>query len=239
MKILLTLLALTLSVQAFAQQPANGIDAQYNADAISGAPGRGNTVRTFDNRYQGIKGTPYLSNLWERGIVKYSDGKKAQGIFKINLFENSLMALLPAGDSVILFPQNINEIRIDQAEGEALIIRRFPINTLKNPEGTYAVVVYDGNSKLIYSKRKNLLKADYKGGYSADRRQDEFIDSDSYYIQPANAQPVKLKKLTAKNILSVLPKHTEPLKAYIAEHKLNLQREDDIVKLLTYYDSLP
>ncbi len=236
MKKVFTLLATLLALQAYAQQTSSGLDNQVNIDAVSGA-NNSKVARTFDNRYEGVKGTPYLHGKWTKGTVKYKDGSFSKGSFKVDAYGNNLLALLSSGDSVIMLPNIIEEVKLTTDNGNTQTFRMFLLNP-KQPVGSYAAVVYDGNTKLILNTKKNLVKADFKGGYSSGQTYDEFTSTAAYFIQPGDGQPVKVNKLNKKNVLSALTRNQEQVKSYVAEQKLDLQNEADVIRLLTYYDTL-
>jgi hypothetical protein len=236
MRKLFTLLALVLTLDVYAQQASSGFDNQVNIDAIGGG-GNSKVGRTFDNRYEGVKGTPYLHTKWTKGTVKYKDGTFSNGSFKVDAYGSNLLALLSSGDSVILMPRIVEEVKLTAENGDTQIFRMFVLNA-SQPVGSYVAVVYDGQTKLLLNTKKNLLQADFKGGYSAGRTYDEFTNTESYFIQHANGQPVKINKLNKRNVLSALTLHNAQAKSYVEENKLDLQKESDVIKLLTYYDTL-
>jgi hypothetical protein len=239
MRTLIVLLLCSISVMGFAQEPSTGLDAQSNTEAIGGAKGNANTARAFDNRYEGVRGTPYLRNQWTPGLVKYKDGKVSKGVFKVDVYGNSLMALLPSGDSMVVVDKGVEEVNLELAEEQTEVLKKYLLEPARHADGTYAVLLYSGPTRFLIHKKKNLMQASYQGGYSAGRPYDEFIDASSYYIHPEGAQPVKINRLNKKNVLGALPKHAQQVKSYLAEQKLDLQQEADVVRLLQYYDSMP
>ena len=85
---------------------------------------------------------------------------------------------------------------------------------------------------------KEFVRANYEGGYSADRKYDEFADKSSLYMSTQDdPAPAKVKK-SKKQILAAFPGAEDEMSAYIKAEKLDLKKEADLIRLLKYYDSL-
>lgn len=229
------LLAILISTSCLAQNPPEpaGYDAKANIESLSGS----GLVRSFDNRYQGIKGTPYLFEEWVPGEV-FMKNKQTITIkeFNYNCYTNEVAYLDPSSKAVMLINKNNIEQFYMLSGADTLVF--FQVQLEENAIPIFAQVLYKGESTLYRVYEKEFVKADYEGVYSAGRKYDEFDDnSDLYLSKPDDAIPGKVKK-SKKQILAAFPEAEKELSAYMKAEKLNLKQEEDLVKLLKYFDSL-
>jgi len=182
------------------------------------------TIMTFDTRYEGVKGHPYLMDNWVEGQLNTSDGKAYKNVeLKYDLNRDELVLRKKATSEVVVL---FNE----QVKGFSLLGREFVM--IKNDEGSHFYeLLTTGDSPLLARRKKKLLKADYEGAYSAGRTQDEFLDAASaYYIQ--KDQILHPLKLNAKSIATALDVSAKEVKQKVKAQKLFLKEEKDLITLL-------
>jgi hypothetical protein len=224
----------TFFFETYAQQPS-GQDAFVNTLNLGG---QSNVARTWDNRYEGVRGTPYLKNVWQNAQIISIEGKVYNNVpLKYDVYSNLLAIKNSKGDSISTETTNIKEFTWI---GTGMTFVKEPLldNTtdLKNFGRLYQQIFKGNKTTLLKNYRKELLKADYQGGYNANRRYDELIDETDYYLKK-DTQIEKIK-LNEKNIVKFLADKEKEVKDFIKKQKLNLKNETDVVKLLQYYESL-
>lgn len=238
MKLALSCLGLLITCASMAQSISNtdGYERNENLRELGSTDGTGN-VRTFDNRYEGVKGSPYVFAEWYPGEV-FLSGKQKVVIkdLNYNCFDNEIAYKDPATEVIRL----MNRYKVDffqlDMDGEKLTF--VPLKLSDDGEAVFAEILYDLSSKVYKVYRKEFLKANYEGGYSADRKYDEFVDkSDLLVLKKGDNTLYKIKN-SKKYIISIFPDKEKEISAYIKNHKLDLKQDESIVKLLTYYDSL-
>jgi hypothetical protein len=113
-----------------------------------------------------------------------------------------------------------------------------PVRLEDDAETIFAEVLYNTGSIVYKVYRKEWLKANYEGGYSADRRYDQFVDKyDLYYMKKGENVLYKARK-SKKQVIAAFPDHEKEISAYIKSNKLDLKEDSSLVSLLAYYDSL-
>jgi len=224
----------TFFFETYAQQPS-GQDAFVNTLNLGG---QSNVARTWDNRYEGVRGTPYLKNVWQNAQIISIEGKVYNNVpLKYDVYSNLLAVKNSKGDSISTETTNTKEFTWI---GTGMTFVKEPLldNTtdLKNFGRLYQQIFKGNKTTLLKNYRKELLKADYQGGYNANRRYDELIDETDYYLKK-DTQIEKIK-LNEKNIVKFLADKEKEVKDFIKKQKLNLKNETDVVKLLQYYETL-
>ena len=113
-----------------------------------------------------------------------------------------------------------------------------PVKLKEDSEIIFAQVLYNKGSLVYKVFQKDFVKANYEGGYSADRKYDEFVDKyDLFFMKEGELILYKAKK-SKKQMLSAFPGKEKEISSFIKSNKLDLKEEDALVSLLEYYDSL-
>lgn len=225
----------------FAQQALEGIDAQNNLNALGANynPTANNTVRVFDGRYKGFKGTACVFGKWYPTDIYFKNGSKYENQpCKFDIYkEQDLVVLRKAKrDSIILQNESISRFDIYDEDAEKKhIFKKFTLEN--NGSNVFCEVLHEGKYALILYREKTLLAAEFKGGYSVERFYDEFLMSSDYYLITPEKQIVKLKK-SEKALLKILSNHPEKMKNYLKEHELDFKNEETIGKAVAYYEGL-
>jgi len=211
-------------------------EAKVNLQELGSASSTGN-VQTFDNRYEGTKGTPYVNETWYPGeIFLKSKSKVLVKEMNYNCYDNELVYLDPATKVIRL----INRFTVDLfyiLNGSDTLLFA-PIEPENDGEFLFAQVLYNGGSMVYKRYQKEFIRANYEGGYSADRKYDEFADKSDLYISRQNDEKFYKVKKSKKQILVAFPGTEDEISSYIKAQKLDLKDEEDVIKLLKYYDSL-
>ncbi|KAA3438136.1 hypothetical protein [Rufibacter hautae] len=246
--IFLFTLGLTYSALGFSQTNApQGLDAQMNLNRL--ASGATSNVRVFDNRYEGVKGSPYFLESWAPGEIeiKANNTGKTEVIkdlkLKYDVFSNLLVAVIPQSkDTLQIGTQPVISFRLDVPTGDnKLEFRRIKEARELDPalSDAFFAVLYDSqNGKATVLKRiaKKKIEANFKGPYSAGQNYDEIVDETSYYVV-ANGKMKKVK-LNRKSLLEAFPEKADQIKSFISSQKLAMSSEADLIKAVTYYQSL-
>ncbi|MEA3462214.1 MAG: hypothetical protein U9R49_10070, partial [Bacteroidota bacterium] len=213
-----------------------GYEAKENLRELGSTSGTGN-VQTFDNRYEGTKGTPYVFETWFPGEIFLKSKKKI--VIKelnYNCYDNEVAFLDPATKTVRLINKFTVELFYFLNGSDTLLFA--PIQPENDGDFLFAQVLYNKGSVVYKRYQKEFVRANYEGGYSADRKYDEFADKSSLYFSKHNDPRFYRVRKSKKQILAAFPDAEDEISSFIKAEKLDLKREEDVVKLLKYYDSL-
>ncbi len=162
-----------------------------------------NAVQTFDERYEGVKGSPLLLEQWTPGKVALRNGKVFTSVeLKYDLYQDEIVVKHPYDRAVIPDKLTIDWFSMATAQGNDSLhfvrVEYLP-NNRKFPPNHFAQVLYGSlsdpkKSTLLAVHTKKLIKADYQGGYSANRPYDEFGEvMTSYYLVKSNGRSYQFK----------------------------------------------
>ncbi len=200
--------------------------------------GNSQIIQSFDFRYEGVKGTPYLYENWMEGYVNFigneeeADPKTYK--MNINLYEHQVYVALSSGAVGSLPAKMIKNINFKTPSGE---VRFIPlprkIIEASNLSGSgYYELLHQGAITLIKNHKKIFQAADFKGAYSSDIRYDEYKDDIKYYISSDGKNFEKIR-LNSKYLEKALPAYENNIKQIRKEEKLDCSKEEDVKKLLS------
>lgn len=202
-------------------------------------------VRTFDQRYEGLRGTPYMYPYWAKGYVVLTNGQRYnKARIKYDAYKQDLVITQPPvrPDSIVIDRDRVSWFVIQTPDsGAAILFRRFPDVRTNDPALTnsYYRVLHDGPHALLQRITKTFRQANYQGAYSRDVRYDSFDNKVDYYVLGPDRRLTKVK-LTTKHLLSALtddPSMQLPATVLDGLRKRTVNTEAQAVKLVSDFDS--
>ncbi|MFD2999060.1 hypothetical protein ACFS7Z_01705 [Pontibacter toksunensis] len=226
---------------AFAQASVPiGLDAERNLAELGNST-NATMVRTYDNRYEGVKGTPFFSAEWNKATLTKNNTIYRNLDVKYNVYENKINYRTPEGKEFILEPHKIDDfVLTDDKTGHELQFKKLPVLASEDDKlvNRFVAVVYDGAQvQLVMVPEKDFIKANYTGAYSTGNKYDELADVQTYYLIGPGKKAEKVK-LNRKNLLRALPDKQNKVQEYALSSKLDLDTADGWAKALAYYESL-
>ncbi len=229
-----------LSGQLFAQVTKEKFDAGRSnpnimEDLYSISEG-GVYTRTFDNRYEGVKGSPYVNDEWTKGGIYLLSGKYYHNInLKLDAYNDALIYKDDHDQQMMLDKDKIDYFILTGENGN---LRKFKlVRSPQDVKGSYYEVLYDRKSSLLILHSKLFVKADYQKAINTNRLYDEFKDDSSYYVIKQGSdypQKIKLNKRTALDLFG----EKEGFKKFLSENNLKMKKEQDWIDAMKFYDSV-
>jgi len=221
----------------------NEIDLFDNLNQIGNA---GNSAENmtpgfaYDNRYEGIKGSPYWFEDWGVGKVDFIGFKSYENVLIKYDVVNQKVVLKLGTDSLeyIVEPEIIERFYSTHLGTENRFVKfdKFLFEKPKDKNKFYRVV-HNGEITVIHEVTKYLKKADFKGAYAAGETYDEFIKKEAYFILLPNG---KFKEIILKenSVAKGLPaSKTKLFKAYFEENNIKLKTEQSLRLALDYVEN--
>ena len=234
----LCLLLATLSLSICnAQTVPDGSDAQLNLNNLGNT---GNaTVRTFDNRYQGVEGSPFYNQQWLSGDVITIDDKIYRDVqLKYNAHEDELIMKKGTGNNPIyVVKDQVKSFTLTDTKSR---VERFTklYKGKKFVTKQYFKIVFEGSFSVYEEIKITLLKADFEGGYSANRTSDEFKMASAFYYRMKNSyHAIKLKSSSAQ-VAKIFADKKNEMKAFIDSRQLDCKSAEGLAEVFAYYDGL-
>lgn len=204
----------------------------------------GNTntqIRLVDNRYEGLRGTPYLVPAWSKGEIELTTGKVYASVpMKFDASNQNLVVLRPpANDSIIVYANQIKRFAFQDTEGNTFLYRRYPDLKTDNAalKNGYFQVLYAGKNTLLKQVTKTIRRADYRQPYSPGVAYDSYQEDVAYYLLRPDNTLAKVKR-SRKSLLDTVGGDQGALKAFADREKLSFKTDDDMAKLIKFADGM-
>ncbi|PRY15668.1 hypothetical protein CLV24_102292 [Pontibacter ummariensis] len=243
MKKLLLLFPLALTTQIILAQSVpipTGADAEQNLRDL-GSGNKASPVRVFDTRYAGVKGSPYFKKEWGKASVTMNNMVYKDVEVKYNVYDNMVLYKNQKGEPYELSAALIERLELqDSLTHQNYLFKRYhALGTEDRNLGLKLVLaLYDGPKvQLVKVPEKRFVKADFKGGYSSNRRFDEFQDREEIYLLGPGTGIEKVR-LNKKNLLKALPDKKKQLEAFMDSENIDAGTAEGWAKVLAYYESL-
>lgn len=194
----------------------------------------------YNNRYEGIRGTPFLFDDWIPGELVLTNNKRFIGVeIKYDMMEDNVLIINSSGIAIYPNKSIVKSFHFRNSEG---VYRNF-INLAHadyhlGPEGNtgYVELLYEGKNSLVAKNVKFLKRVEARGAYSENRTYDEFRYSPTEYYWINNEGEETLLKGGKKNVLKAL-NDNDDLATYAKNTGLNLKKENDLILLMIYFDT--
>jgi len=181
-------------------------------------------------------GSPFYLNEWTVGSLILASKKKYVGVFvKLNLQTDKVhyqyqetKAERVAGDGIIREVKFKDPSRLDTVRFRC----NFPAVD-KYDLKTFYQVLSDGNVVLLKQIKRIFIEEKAFNSATITRR---FDTQNSYYV--FRGETMTRLKRSKSGILDVLGDQKELVEKFISNNRLTTKSDDDLVKIVAYYNSL-
>lgn len=189
-------------------------------------------------QYTDVKGSPYLSDEWQKGTVELANGTILDKInLMYDLVKGELIFKGDDGQALAFEPATVYAFTIHlQKNG----LRREKKSYRKGfppvdgaPDMAFYEVLTDGQTQLLKRTRKVIFEEMPFGSSTKVKT----IKETAYYYIARSGKLVKIKT-DKKSVLSVLEEHAPALEKHIKSNKLNLKDDAHLAQLVAYYNGL-
>jgi hypothetical protein len=225
-------LLLVLSAPLLAQQPAKGHNPKNSVQTQRATPPETELQSSMGSIYspQRLAGTPgsaYLDSYFTEGIILMNDGTTVVGnAYRYNLYSQQMEFVNVAGDTVAV--ANPAEIAFLRMADKVFVYTNY-LSERRLKSG-YFELLEDGTCRLL--KRWEAL---YHLDDGADQ---EAFYRDCHCFLQLTGNPAKAMQPKRKNFVNQFGSHQQQLKDYLREHHLKMKDQEDVKKLVRYFNEL-
>jgi hypothetical protein len=179
------------------------------------------------------EGSEYLEENFVNGEILTSQSDHFTDIpMRYNAFKDEIEVKLH--DSIIYGLTDPSRIQQILLRNKVLIHKDFYSESGKN--SGYLFVLYQGNSSLCCRNTKIFKERIPSNGITPETPARIIDRPKEYYIQIKNELPRIFS--SKKDLLQLLGSHSTEVENFLKKEKVKLNRDEDLIKVLTYYDSL-
>jgi hypothetical protein len=237
MKRLSFLILLILLIPDLYSQVSSGLQrylsSEDNLKAISNLSPYSTGGLGFDNRYEGVKGTPRLMDTLLPSLMMIKGQKYYIELSAdLDVVNNYLVYRHPKTNKMFAVPLDVIEEVIITKDGRDLFYRTTYGNKFEKDlkDQRFYQLLKEGKYEFIKIPLKTFVQADYKNAYSADRRYDEYVPANKYYLKGPDSLFHQVQ-LNRKSVLKVYPEKKSILGKLPAESSFS-DKEAMILEML-------
>jgi hypothetical protein len=191
----------------------------------------------FDNRYEGVKGTPFFFDDWSLGSVLYDNTLFDKELeYRYDVIKNDLHIKFRSGEVRIPDNFHILQFSLKDQSGKTHFFDHALVQG-ERVDQFYEVLYSGKQTQLLKLVKKDLRKADYKGAYSTDQRSDEFTKTTKYFLRTKAGGTIEAIKIKRKALIAAFPTYETQLKALLDGKDYNDFNEATFAKVLKYMET--
>jgi hypothetical protein len=236
MKNLFFLLTTLLPYFLSAQTPNNvELHAQFDQIGKSARPG---SVPTFDTRYEGVLGSRFTIEDYNKGEIWLTDGHHytTELQYRFDELENCVQVKYPEGKELLLFNNYVLKCHIFNKD-TTIVYQKAIIDGEKDPHKLYQVLYDSKNYTLLKYPHRKVIRIDEKTALTIGRLYDKITLLFHYYVKTdeKNFKEIKLKK---KEVLKIFPTKKATLEELFKAPQYNEDFNDkNLIALFQYLEA--
>jgi len=218
------------------------VQAQTNAIATTGKWGTQIFLgdvngRAFENRYADVNGSAYLFPSFKFANITLTDGRKYANVkARLNLVEHEVNFIASNGDEGYIGKGLVSVIAMNDTTKQGIKAYVFQSGFPKIDNQTiihFYQVLATGKLSLLKSINKNIEE---RLNEMSGEKSKEFAVRENLYVF-INGEMKRVKK-EKSFFLELLADQKGTITTYIDANKLNFKNEEQLQKLIEYYNSL-
>lgn len=192
------------------------------------------SVNGVAEKYANVNGSPYVLEKWALGSVKTVDQALKKDILLKYDEIDDIVIMNGDNDKMLAFTVPVAEFTlVDPKTNKIRTFRSGFTATKAGSEKAFFEVLQDGKVKFLKKNHKVISESkEYSGAINKT-----VANGIKYYLVNMDNTPIAVK-LDIKSIGALLPDKQVQLTDYAKAEKLNLKQEEDVTKLIAYYNTL-
>lgn len=161
-------------------------------------------VSGFDNRYQGIKGSPFLEDEWMPGVLHLKDSSliRRAFVYKFDAYGNEIWAKDSTGLVRVLQNAQLRALDLSQPDGTICMLRKYGIPELGGAHRLFRALYEGEKYTLAMDAKKTLKKSNLedRGLVTVGNAYDWFEDQSTCWLKIQNRPFVEISLKKSKFI---------------------------------------
>ena len=208
-----------------------GMTSEQNLQALTD-PSLYSTISGFDDRYQGVRGSPRMLDTLLPSTVKLKGEPELFEVkIDIDVVRNTMLFVLSSsGDLLEVASSWIEELIIHDGESDLLFRTTDGLKFDRELRGNrFYQVLYEGPHLFIRIPDRDFLEASFTGLYNPDKRYDEYVPNDKYYLMGSDSILHRVQ-LNRKSLSRLFPSWSKQINSVFRENSED--PEQQVIRLL-------
>lgn len=237
MKNVILLLPLLLFCNILFAQDLKIVHIPRGAQAVSTTVIDGVTTHNYSSgKSIPVNGIPFLNEQFTPGILELHDGKKSDEVLLRYDISKDLFEISRNNDTLTL--NRPYDVKYVYLEDKVFIFDpNFRENTQRKYNGFFELCI-SGELSLYKKWMKDLsfdsFASNYQGG--SGTKEYYYVDKVGFVGKTNEGKPFLMN--SSKNFLKNIDNYKSEMKAFIKENKIKFKKEEDLIELVDYYNTL-
>jgi hypothetical protein len=193
--------------------------------------------RAFENIYADVNGSPYFLADYKYATITLTDGRKYSNVkSKINLVEQELVFIAANGVEGYIGKGMVSTIAFSDTNKQGVKNYQFQTGFPKVDNQTnihFYQVLVSGKATLLKSIVKSIGE---HGNELSGEKSKDFMERENTYVLIGS--DMKRLKKDKDFFITLMADQSGPIAQYLTTNKVNFKSEDQLIKLIEYYNSL-
>ncbi len=186
--------------------------------------------------YETIDGDPFLYKDFVPGSLILKTGENIPLNLRYDIFKSEIQFGQKNEIYALINPENVSTVEIDSLR---FVYARYLKSSgdIASSENTWFILKEDGKCRLLIRKNLRLQAAAPPKPYKEEGVPAKFVHTgDLYYLMVTNKNAVRVN--SKKDLFEYLSDKKDLLNEFINSNKLGTKKLEDLVKVVSYYNSL-
>jgi len=189
-------------------------------------------------KYIELNGSPYLTDVWSKGWVKFSNGKVIKDIsLKYDEVADEL-SFAGKNDEEYFFNDKVTEFTLVYVQENIEYTKHFKngFPLIKNfTDKSFYEVLIDGPVTLLKKNAKDITQVKEFNSATIVKT----VNNNIGYYLVKSGKIIQLKKLDSKNLAFSLDSNKSDLiTEFVRNNNLNPKKEEDLKKIIQHYSTI-
>ena len=190
-----------------------------------------NTQEIDKDRYEGIRGNPFIWEEWQSGVVIDEQGESTQ-VEKINYNAHTQTFEVKKGERFIeMVSEGQNQIIINSLETP----QTFQKNIHPDLPVEFNQLLYNGATLQLVKSTEKKISTKVFQNVGKEVTVEQFVKRETFYL--VENDQLRRIKVNKKALLKEL-EQSKKLESFIKKNKLKLKNDADLVKLIAHYEAI-
>lgn len=193
--------------------------------------------RAFENKYADINGSAYLFPDFKFATIELADGRKYANVkARLNLVEHEVNFIASNGEEGYIGKGMVKSFLINDTTRQGIKTYSFQTGFPKTDNQTvihFYQILASGKIALVKSINKNIEE---RLNELSGEKSKEFAVRENLYLLIGGE--LKRVKKEASFFLSAMEDKKDLVSQFISSNKLNFKTEDQLLRVVEYYNSL-
>ncbi len=185
-----------------------------------------------DVKPKDIEGSQFMNEEWKIGVLKTDSVLIEDLKYRYNIYGKQMQYMYDSVIYSIGAPHKIKSLNFDN---KCFIYSIFNNNGIE--EYDFFQVLVEGKCKLLIRREIQIIQANYNYTHNVGSHNDKFVLVESYYMKKGDAPAVKVKKFKKRFLQNFEDKNIQ-VADYMKKQKISLGKQDDLMKVVDYYNTL-